>query len=454
MREGTRLGVAKAARSPPCTLPFLGRRFFKEASFSIFVFVLSFLKRCLFTCAVTISSISYEGLEHTKSRVVERELLNKAGEPFSAEKFEAEKRRLEGLDLFTEIEASCDGSALKYRFKEIFRWIPAPASKTTERDGLMLGVALANLNILGEDIRAEVQYRTSTKHFLDNNEYAFYASSPYLLTLPLGWNFEFSHTDSYDDIRDYHDNSWLWDLDLDYKFLPHMSILSTVVGRNLKNAAFLPEFGAGFAFDYRDSKIDSRKGIYYEYMMTHVGAGDNQDSDCDVSDGESCKGMGGENYWELLNDARAYYTVSRFVTGATALVRYRPGDVKFYDYYSHGGVNSYRGRYGDSKRLGVHEALLNLEERFILLDRQPASIAGVNFFYGLQLVAGFDGSLIWNSGRPGWDNYEGAVYGGAHLVVPAIDRIRFEVGYSPDRGEPKYFFGIIEKVSTSRWRGR
>ena len=401
-----------------------------------------------------VSSISYEGLEHTKNRVIDRELLNRVGEPFSAEKFDAEKRRLEGLDLFADISVSCEGSALKYRFKEIFRWIPAPSSKTTERDGLMLGPAFANLNVLGEDIRAEVQYRTSTKHFLDNNEYAFYASSPYLFAIPLGWNFEFSHTDSHDDIRDYYDNSWLWDLDLDYKLFPHMSILSTVVGRSLKNAAFLPEFGAGFAFDFRDSKLDSRKGIYYEYMLTHVGVGDAQDSDCDVSDGERCEGMGGENYWELLTDARAYYTVSRFVTGATALVRYRPGDVKFYDYFSHGGVNSYRGRYGDSKRLGVHETLLNLEERFVLLDRQPASIAGVNFFYGVQLVAGFDGSLIWNSGRPGWDNYEGAIYGGAHLVVPAIDRIRFEVGYSPDRGEPKYFFGIIEKVSTSRWRGR
>ncbi len=28
MREGTTLRVAKAARSPPCTLPFLGRRSF------------------------------------------------------------------------------------------------------------------------------------------------------------------------------------------------------------------------------------------------------------------------------------------------------------------------------------------------------------------------------------------------------------------------------------------
>ena len=167
---------------------------------------------------------------------MERELLNKAGEPFSAEKFDLEKRRLQDLDLFTDVSVDCNGGNLKYTFVEIFRWIPAPASKTTERDGLMLGVALANLNILGEDIRAEVQYRTSTKHFLDNNEYAFYASSPYLFALPLGWNFEFSHTDSYDDIRDYHDDSWLLDLDLDYKFMPHMSILATVVGRRLERA--------------------------------------------------------------------------------------------------------------------------------------------------------------------------------------------------------------------------
>lgn len=450
MREGPRLGV-----------------------FSIFVFVLSLLKRVFFTCAVTalfsgaafadvagcpdgtvISSIQYEGLEHTKKRVVDRELLNKAGETFSAEKFELEKRRLQDLDLFTSVSARCDGGTLTYSFVEIFRWIPAPAGKTTDRDGLMLGVALANLNVLGEDIRAEVQYRTALDPLFDKNEYAVYVSSPYLFGLPLGWNFEFLVTDSYDDIHDFEEKSILVDLDLDYKILPHLSLLWTVAGRDLQDAAFLPELGMGFAFDFRDSKLDTRKGVYFEYMLTHVGEGDDSDSNCLVEEGSSCKGMGGENFWELLTDARAYYTVSRFVTGATALVRYRPGDVEFYDYFSHGGVNTYRGRYADGERLGVHEALLNLEERFILLDRQPASIAGVNFFYGLQLVAGFDGSLLWDSGRPGWENYEGAVYGGVHLVVPAVDRLRFEVGYSPDRGEPKFFFGMIEKVSTSRWRSR
>lgn len=421
---------------------------------------------------VVVSSIEFKGLEHTKPRVVERELLNKVGEPFSAEKFEAEKLRLQDLDLFTEITVTCTSanipssnlapqtSSLTYTFKEIFRWIPSPAGKETDRDGLMLGLALANLNVLGEDIRAEIQYRTSTDPFLDNNEYALYVSSPYFFGLPLGWNFEFLRTDSYDDIRGYQDDSWLVDLDLDYALLPHLSLLGTLAGRILEKAAFLPEFGLGFAFDYRDSKLDTRKGVYYEYMLTHVGGTDDALIACEGG----CESMGSEDYWELLTDARAYFTVSRFVTGATALARFRPGDVKFYDYYYHGGPNTFRGRGGtslggeedeaDSVRLGVHEVLLTLEERFVLMERHAASVLGVNFFYGVQLVAGLDGSLLWDKGHPGWDDYEGAVYGGVHLVIPALDRIRFEVGYRPDRGEPAFYFGLFDKVTSSRWRSR
>ena len=407
------------------------------------------------TDGTVISSVRFEGLEHTNPRVVERELLNKAGEAFSTEKFEAEKHRLQDLDLFTDITVSCDGGGLTYTFQEIFRWIPAPAGKKTDRDGLMIGLALANLNVLGEDIRAEVQYRTSTDPFLDNNEYAFYASSPYLFGLPLGWNLEFLRTDSYDDIRGFQDDSWLLDLDLDYGITPHLSLLMTVAGRELKDAAFLPEFGFGFAFDFRDSKLDSRQGVYFEYMLTHVGEGDDRDINCNIlEEGDCGDGMGGENYRELLTDARAYYTLWRFVTGATALVRYRLGDVERYDYYYHGGANTFRGHEADSNYLGVHEVLLTLEERFVLMERHAASIAGVNFFYGVQLVAGLDGSLLWDKGRPGWDDYEGAVYGGIHLVIPALDRIRLEVGYSPDKGEPVFYFGLFDKVTSSRWRSR
>ncbi|WP_295099429.1 POTRA domain-containing protein [uncultured Fibrobacter sp.] len=419
---------------------------------------------------LVVASVDFEGLVHTKARVVERELANRVGEPFSAEKFEAEKRRLQDLDLFTEISVSCEGSKLTYHFKEIFRWIPSPAGKKTDRDGLMLGAALANLNVAGEDIRAEVQYRTTVDPFFDKNEYALYVSSPYLFGIPLGWNFEFLVTDSYDNIRGFQDNSLLLDLDLDFKFLSNLSLLGTAAYRYLDGMAHLPEFGLGFAFDYRDSRLDTRNGVYFEYMLTHVGEGEEIVAFCGVDyehddpwetvgspedNPKNCCGKScGENYWELLADARAYKTFGRFVTGATALVRLRPGEVKFYDYYYHGGANTFRGHEADSGSLGVHEALLTFEERFVLLERRSASIAGVNFFYGVQLVAGLDGSLLWDRGRPGWDDYEGAVYGGVHLVIPALDRIRFEVGYSPDRGEPVFYFGLFDKVTSSRWRSR
>lgn len=405
------------------------------------------------TCpeGTVISKIELRGLEHTKDRVVLRELQNREGDAFSLEKFQNEKLKLQDLDLFTEIDADCQGGVLTYSFKEIFRWIPSPAGKSTDRDGLMVGLALANLNVLGEDIRAEVQYRTAIDPIFESNEYAFYVSSPYLFGIPMGWNFEFLRTDSWDDIRGFQDDSYLADLDVDYEIKPGLSLLGTMAFRYLYGAAGLPELGLGFAFDFRDSKLDSRKGVYLEYMLTHVGYGDDHDVDC--YDGP-CDDMGGENYNELLVDARAYFSIWRFVTGTTALVRVRPGDVERYDYFYHGGANTFRGHEADSNSLGVHEALLTLEERFVLRERKPASLRGVNFFYGLQLVAGLDGSILWDKGSPSWKNYEGAVYGGIHLVIPALDRIRFEVGYSPDRNEPKFYFGLFDKTISARWRSR
>ncbi|MBQ3777802.1 MAG: outer membrane protein assembly factor, partial [Fibrobacter sp.] len=201
-----------------------------------------------------IESIEFEGLEHTKPRVVWRELTHKVGGEFSQKTFESEKLRLQDLDLFTDIYVSCKGGNVVYNFKEIFRWIPSPDSKTTDRDGLMLGLALANLNVLGEDIRAEVHYRTAIDPFFENNEYAFYASSPYLFGIPLGWNIDFTRTDSWDDLREFKDASWLLSLDLNWKFVPHYSLLGKLTYRYLeKGPGVLPEFGLGFAVDYRDS---------------------------------------------------------------------------------------------------------------------------------------------------------------------------------------------------------
>lgn len=391
---------------------------------------------------VPVGEISFNGLTRTKPHVVERELAMKSGVPYSDSLFTADARRLESLDLFSDIRLSCTQSGEKQnvtlQFAEIFPFIPAPAGKKTDQDGWMLGGALAYLNFFGEDIRAEVQYRTSLDPVFDNNEYAIYASSPWLLGMPVGWNVELLRTDSYDELRNFHNASWLADVDLQWDFAKPYSLLVSGAYRYMEGYGHIPEAGVGLALDTRDSPMDSRRGLYEEVMVTRVGAHDLP-----------------ENYVEYLSDLRGYYTfANRFVSGASILFRYRPGDVAFFDRYHHGGANTFRGAESDTSRHGEHEMLLNYEERFVLLERRPASIWDVNFFYGVQLVAGLDGSFLWDDRNPEWNDFSGAIYGGVHLLIPALDRIRIEVGYAPDTKEPKLYVGLYEKNVSQRWRSR
>jgi hypothetical protein len=55
-----------------------------------------------------IAMIDINGLDHTKPHVVMRELTHKVGGHFSQQTFEAEKRKLQDLDLFTDITVTCE----------------------------------------------------------------------------------------------------------------------------------------------------------------------------------------------------------------------------------------------------------------------------------------------------------------------------------------------------------
>jgi hypothetical protein len=81
-------------------------------------------------------------------------------------------------------------------------------------------------------------------------------------------------------------------------------------------------------------------------------------------------------------------------------------------------------------------------------------------YYGLQLVAGFDNALQWlvndsiDSGT-----YYNSFFTEIHLLVPALERIRFEMGFSGFRNE-KYSFkfdaniGLYKKAYARRRRIR
>ncbi len=389
-----------------------------------------------------VRTITFEGLEHTQNQVVQRELLNQVSRPFSEDRWQNELHRLLSLDLFSEVQLQCekknDSLSLTYRFTELFSWIPAPAGKKTDQDGWMLGLALANLNVAGKDIRAEVQYRASLDPWMDAQEYALYTSSPWLLNYPVGWNLEFLRTDSWDNLRNFQERSWYAHGDVEARVKGHFALLLSGSYRYLETIGKIPDAGAGVLWDNRDSRMDSRNGVYEEFRVTQYGGF-----------------LGGsDDYQEYLWDSRIYKDWGRFISHLGWLARYRPGTQGFYDRLQEGGANTLRGFDPDSAVHGKHEILWNAEERFVLLERRPVSVFGANLFWGLQLVGGVDGSFLWDEDMPGWENYRSAVYAGVHLVIPALDRLRIEVGYSPDGDGPKIAISLFEKAVSQRWRSR
>lgn len=390
----------------------------------------------------TVRSVRFRGLQMTNPRIVARELSNSPGKPYSDRAFQSEKRRLESLDLFSEISLRCTesdgGLDLEYGFTELLRWIPSPAGKKTDQDGWMLGLALANLNVAGEDIRVETQYRTSIDPLFDSKEWAVYASSPWLFGRPFAWNFEFLRTDSWDDLRNFYDRSWYVHLEVDAKLWKELYLLWAPSYRYVQGYGSVPDLGVGAFVDYRDSKIDPRRGAYEEFRMTRYG----------VFYGDV------EDYAEYLWDNRVYFSAGRFVTAVSSLARYRPGTQMFFDRLHQGGANTLRGFDPDSGVHGRHEALWNVEERFVLLERRPFSVLGANLFWGVQVVAGVEGAFLWDSRLPGWEDYRQSVYGGIHFLIPALDRLRIEAGYSPDGGSVKIAVGLYDKNVAMRWRSR
>lgn len=389
-----------------------------------------------------IADIRFSGLADTEPRVVERELFHAVGDTFSEEKFEEERSRLESLDIFSDVSLSCSesgaGQVLEYRFKELLHWIPSPAGKKTDQDGWMLGAALAHLNVLGRDIRVEAQYRTSVDPLFDSKEFAVYASSPWLWDLPISWNFEFLRTDSWDDLRGFYDRSWYAHLELDGKLWRNLYAVWAPSYRYVQGFGAVPDLGVGALWDSRNSGADPRRGLFEEIRVTRFGV-----FDADV-----------EDFVEYLWDNRFYFSFGRFVTGVSSLARFRPGKQEFFDRLHQGGANSLRGFSPDSAVHGRHEALWNVEERFVLLERRSFSVWGANLFWGVQIVAGVEGAFLWDSRIPGWEDYRQSVYGGIHFLIPALDRLRIEAGYSPDGGSVKISVGLYDKNVSLRWRSR
>ena len=132
------------------------------------------------------------------------------------------------------------------------------------------------------------------------------------------------------------------------------------------------------------------------------------------------------------------------------LARWRPGEVPFHQLYHQGGANSLRGYGAEADRRSRDELLSTLELRQVLVERRSFRLLGFDLFAAVEGVAGVDAA------RQGFDaDSRGMVgaYGGLHLLLPGLDRLRIEGAWSETDGFALYL-GLYEKAVAQRWRSR
>lgn len=401
--------------------------------------------------AGVIRSIELEGLRTTRREVVYRELGHRAGAPFDCAEWERERTRLEDLDIFAEIRVRSDTGRLVYTFRELPPYIPFVSILLTDQDGFSMGPALASFNFLGRDIRLEAMAR-----FGGTTELLAAVSSPWLGNLPLEYDLALIRVDSYNDFEDFHEDSWRLKLDLQQRLRGRSEILylgelfwmdatGAPPGTDptlSPGADFLPRLGLGYLWDGRDRRHNPRAGVYQEVRLTQNGGWLGGDAD----------------YLEWLSDTRAYLPwLGRNVLHVAGLYRYRTGEVgtsfPIYDRFHTGGVNSLRGFRRDAFR-GRSEWVGTLENRTDLLKKRNFTLWKWGGYFGLQGVIGLEAASLWGHDDLLEGGAEVGLFGGLHLLVAGVDKVRLEGGSNTARLRFEWGLGILEKADAQRFRAR
>ena len=169
--------------------------------------------------------------------------------------------------------------------------------------------------------------------------------------------------------------------------------------------------------------------------------------------------VGSARLWTVILDGRRFQPLTeRHGLGFFSLATFQTGELGVhlpeYLQFSLGGVNSVRGWSLGAQR-GRNQFINTLEYTYVVRPVTAFSVAGVNLYAGLQLVAFGDAGLTWNEASDFNASSTIGGYGtGLRLLVPFVDVIRIDVAWGePHRGASAYF-GVSLKAARQRQRVR
>jgi outer membrane protein assembly factor BamA len=396
-----------------------------------------------------VRAIRVTGLRHVSADVIDKHMETRAGRPFVRAVLRSDQRRLDELRLFTSVvlepQLEDAGLAVSVAVAETLRVLPIVVVSVTDENGVSAGPGVRGINLLGHELQSAATVRFG-------GETAVAASVDATTITPGTWATHAGFSDSRrrNGLYEFEEHATSADVRLGRNWsrgvrtgmtADVLAIRTGDSGVSLSSSGtdVIPRLGAFFTIDTLDSSTNPWSGTWAEVQVERL-----------FGDAES---------WTVVLDGRRSQRLSeRHGLGVYSLATFQTGEVGVdlpeYLQFALGGGNTVRGWSLGSRR-GRNQYIGTMEYTFVLHPVDAFSIAGINLYAGLQLVAFGDVGMAWNTRADFSTSQAIDGYGiGLRALVPFVDVLRLDVAFGePGRGATAYF-GVSLKTARQRQRVR
>jgi outer membrane protein assembly factor BamA len=403
-----------------------------------------------------VAAVEVEGARITRNWIIRREIRTHPGDLLDLTVLRADQQRLENLDVFSSVSVAGhlaqDGVHLAFRVREIPSIVPYLTYDVTDQDGWSFGPALKSVNMLGLDLSV-----AGYALFGGKNTFLLDLSYPWLAGNHVSLDLDAERTERRNELDGFNETSfevtpWLGTYVGDRGRLgvgvSYLRMESDRLGHTLggDRVDHLLRVGIRAGYDSRDSWGDPRCGWLTDARLLRTGGQLPGDGD----------------YWSLDLDARrfqpALFGHTLVLAGLTTL---QSGDVgrhvpEYMDYHL-GGSNSLRGhalgKLG-AVLFGKNQWLSSVEYRFALVPSREYVLLGMASDLGLAGALFMDHGLAWTRRDDlRWGRSATGFGAGIRLLLPAVEMMRLDVGFSTD-GHWHVHLAGFSKMTAQRLRLR
>jgi outer membrane protein insertion porin family len=399
-----------------------------------------------------IREIRIVGLSHTREEIILDQLTSRSGNQYTEDAVADDYRWLDRLGLFSSVRISAipveDQVALTVELQEFPRVLPYPSINVTGENGISGGFGVKIPSLLRRGFAF-----SSSARFGPLTETEVLLQSPWSLRRKDWFDMRYTYRDRPNELEHFQEQAHEFELRGGVKFKQNWRVGGQFAWIALKSDQpditlsrddldNIPTLAALLEYDGRDLRSNPHHG--WQTM---------------IEIGQNGGWLGGDaNYFTARVDVRRYQPLAaRHVLAFFSFATLQGGvvgvDVPVYETYHIGGTNSLRGWKPDARH-GNSQFLNSLEYRYTAVPPRSFRIHGFGFYIGVELAAFADLSSAWDGGADFTRNMIGGGGFGIRLIIPIVDRIRFDFAFGQPREGILRHFGVREKSDFGRLRVR